>query len=89
MELLDNSVKTLETPLVVASRINLPQQNGVGFLVDVPLEKIPPGLYTCQVNVIDDAAGSFSFPRLALLVRPATQASAAPPAKTEPPVPGQ
>ncbi len=89
MELLDNSVKTLETPLVVASRINLPQQNGVGFLVDVSLEKVPPGLYTCQVNVIDDAAGSFSFPRLALLVRPASQASAAPPAKTEPPVPGQ
>lgn len=70
LELLDNSAKALETPLIVASRINLPQQNGVGFLVDVPLEKVPPGLYTCQVNVIDDAAGTFSFPRLALLVRP-------------------
>ena len=89
MELLDNSVKALETPLVVARRMNLPQQNGVGFLVDVPLEKIPPGLYTCQVNVIDDAAGSFSFPRLALLVRPAPQGIPANPAKTVPAAPGQ
>lgn len=70
LELLDHSVKALETPLVVASRINLPQQNGVAFLLDVPLDKLQPGLYTCQVNVIDDAAGSFSFPRLALLLRP-------------------
>jgi hypothetical protein len=30
-------------------------------------------MYVCQVNVIDDAGGSFSFPRLALKV----QASAA------------
>jgi len=71
LELLDNSTKALQTPLVVAHRMNLPQQNGVAFLLDVPLEKLQPGLYTCQVNVIDDAAGSFSFPRLALSVRPA------------------
>lgn len=70
LELLDNSAKALETPLVVSSRMNLPQQNGVGFLVDVPLNKLRPGLYTCQINVIDDTAGRFSFPRLALLVRP-------------------
>ncbi|HWF67448.1 MAG TPA: hypothetical protein VN670_09085, partial [Acidobacteriaceae bacterium] len=70
LELLDNSAKALETPLVVSSRMNLPQQNGIGFLVDVPLNKLRPGLYTCQINVIDDAAGRFSFPRLALLVRP-------------------
>ena len=28
-----------------------------------------PGLYTCQVNIIDDVAGRFAFPRLALYVR--------------------
>lgn len=75
MELMDNSAKALETPLVVATRLNLPQQNGIGFVVDVPLGNLAPGIYTCQVNVIDDAAGSFSFPRLALLVRPASAAS--------------
>ncbi|MHB1839795.1 MAG: VWA domain-containing protein [Acidobacteriaceae bacterium] len=71
LEMLDHSGKALETPLVVATRINLPRQNGVGFLLDVLLNTLQPGLYTCQVNVIDDVAGSFSFPRLALLVRPA------------------
>lgn len=71
LELMDHSVKALETPLVVATKVNLPQQDGVGFLVDVPLDKLAPGLYTCQVNAIDDAAGTFSFPRLALLVQPA------------------
>jgi len=35
----------------------------------VPAASLKPGLYTCQVNVIDDVAGSFAFPRLALLVR--------------------
>lgn len=70
LELLARSTKALETPLVVAQRINLAQQNGVGFLLDVPLATLAPGLYTCQVNIIDDAAGTFSFPRLALLIRP-------------------
>ena len=79
LELLSRSTKALETPLVVASRINLPQQNGVGFLFDVPLAKLAPGIYTCQINVIDDAAGTFSFPRVALLVRPDTAGVAAVP----------
>jgi len=35
----------------------------------VPLSQLKPGLYTCQVTVIDDAAGTFAFPRLALLVK--------------------
>jgi len=37
---------------------------------DVPASSLKPGLYTCQINVIDDAAGTFSFPRLQLYVRP-------------------
>lgn len=77
MELMDNSAKALETPLVVTTQLNLPQQNGIGLVVDVPLGNLKPGIYTCQVNVIDDAAGSFSFPRLALLVRPASATKAA------------
>jgi hypothetical protein len=36
----------------------------------LPLTPLKPGYYTCQVNVIDDAAGQFLFPRLALLIRP-------------------
>jgi hypothetical protein len=36
---------------------------------DVPASSLKPGLYTCQINVIDDSAGSFMFPRLQLYVR--------------------
>ena len=70
-EFLDGTRKVYATPLLEATRINLPQRDAVAFLLDVPLDKLPPGLYTCQVTVIDDAAGAFSFPRLALRVRPA------------------
>jgi len=35
----------------------------------VPATDLPPGLYTCQVNIIDDVGGMFAFPRLALYVR--------------------
>lgn len=90
LELLDHSTKALETPLVEATRINLPQQNGVAFLLDVPLAALQPGLYTCQVNVIDDAAGSFSFPRLALLVRSSGAVTGVlPPAKSATPTGGR
>jgi len=38
--------------------------------LDVPLADLKPGPYVCQLNVIDDAGGSFAFPRFAMLVRP-------------------
>jgi VWFA-related protein len=62
-------VKTYETPLVEAQQLNVPERKAAVFQLDVPLTSLKPGFYTCQVNVIDDAAGRFTFPRLALLVR--------------------
>ncbi len=58
-----------ETPLVETSQLNAPDRKAAVFQLDVPLSQLKPGFYTCQVNVIDDAAGHFRFPRLALLVR--------------------
>jgi hypothetical protein len=52
--------------------INDPQRGAVAFQFDVPLTQLKPGDYICQVNVIDDAGGSFSFPRMALRVTAAT-----------------
>jgi hypothetical protein len=40
----------------------------------VPLAGLKPGQYLCQLNVIDDAQGSFAFPRFAVLVREAQAA---------------
>ena len=63
------AVKAYETPLVEADEVNVPGRNATAFELDVPLADFKPGFYTCQVNVIDDAAGKFVFPRLALLIR--------------------
>ncbi len=63
------NVKAYETPLVESEQLNAPDRKAAVFQLDVPLTQLKPGFYTCQVNVIDDAAGQFRFPRLALLVR--------------------
>jgi VWFA-related protein len=70
IEFLSGGVKVYETPLVEATAINTPERDAVAFQFDVPLTQLKPGTYVCQVNVIDDAGGSFSFPRMAMMVRP-------------------
>jgi hypothetical protein len=35
----------------------------------LPANSFKPGLYTCQVNIIDEVAGRFAFPRLEVYVR--------------------
>jgi len=72
IEFLNGSTKVYETPLVEAKEINTPNRDAVAFQFDVPLTQLKAGLYTAQVNVIDDAGGSFTFPRTALLIRDAT-----------------
>jgi VWFA-related protein len=80
IEFFQGKVKTYETPLVEARQLNAPERKAAVFQFDVPLAQLKPGLYTCQVNVIDDAGGTFSFPRLPILVRerPATPSAALP-----------
>ncbi len=61
------TAKVFETPIVEVK--TQADRNATVFSLDVPLNRLKPGFYTCQVNVIDDVAGKFLFPRLALLVR--------------------
>jgi hypothetical protein len=63
------SVKVFETPLVERSDLDAADRRAALFQFEVPAESFKPGLYTCQVNIIDDVAGRFAFPRLALYVR--------------------
>ena len=63
------SVKVFETPLVERSDLDAPDRRAALFQFEVPADAFKPGLYTCQVNIIDDVAGRFAFPRLALYVR--------------------
>jgi VWFA-related protein len=76
IEFLSNGTKVYETPLVTADAINDPQHDAVAFQFDVPLAQLKPGTYICQVNVIDDAGGSFIFPRMALRVTAAAVTAA-------------
>jgi VWFA-related protein len=77
MELLSGGVKVYETPVVTATSLNEPQRGAVAFQFDVPLTDLKPGTYVCQINVIDDAGGSFSFPRVAVRVLAAPAATPA------------
>ena len=68
VQIFHGKVKVFETPLVEVSNV-APDRRAAVFQLDVPLGKLSPGYYTCQVNVIDDRAGQFSFPRLNLLLK--------------------
>ncbi|RZU40707.1 VWA domain-containing protein [Edaphobacter modestus] len=78
IEFLSGGVKVYETPLVSAESVNVPDRGAVAFQFDVPLSQLKPGTYVCQVNIIDDAGGSFSFPRLALRVEAPTRPAPVP-----------
>jgi len=83
IQFFNGKVKAFETPLIEARQLNAPERKAAVFQFDVSLAQLKPGLYTCQVNVIDDAGGTFTFPRLPILVRekvsvtPVTTASGA------------
>ncbi len=74
IEFLQGATKVYESKQVVANEVTAPDRKAVIFQIDLPLLPLKPGLYLCQVNVIDDVAGSFSFPRFPLLIREAASA---------------
>ena len=62
-------VKVYETPVVERTTIDVPERHAALFQFEVPPDAFTPGLYTCQINVIDTVAGHFAFPRVMLFVR--------------------
>jgi hypothetical protein len=79
IEFLQNGIKVYESKALVANEVTAPDRKAVIFQIDLPLQPLKAGFYTCQVNVIDDVAGSFAFPRWPILVKA--------PATTAPPTP--
>ena len=75
IEFLQGSARAFQTPLIQATQINEAERDAIAFQFDVPLESLKPGTYICQINVIDDAGGTFTFPRTAVLIRPAPAAA--------------
>jgi VWFA-related protein len=79
IEFLQGDLKIYESKPVVANEVNAPDRKAVIFQIDLPLQSLKPGFYTCQVNVVDDVSGNFAFPRWPILVKetPAASKSAA------------
>ncbi|HZC65900.1 MAG TPA: VWA domain-containing protein, partial [Candidatus Dormibacteraeota bacterium] len=76
IEFLQNGIKVYESKPLVASEVTAPDRKAVIFQIDLPLQALKAGFYTCQVNVIDDVAGSFAFPRWPILVKAAAPTAA-------------
>jgi VWFA-related protein len=83
IEFLQNGIKVYESKALVANEVTAPDRKAVVFQIDLPLQPLKAGFYTCQVNVIDDVAGSFAFPRWPILVK--APATAVPPAPASAP----
>jgi VWFA-related protein len=62
-------VKVFETPIVERVSLDVADRRAAVFQFEVPADSFTPGLYTCQVNIIDAVAGRFAFPRLLMYVR--------------------
>jgi VWFA-related protein len=62
--------KAFESPAVLLSSLSPTRQGTMPVQFQIPLSKLQPGRYTCQVNVIDEAAKKFEFLRAPLVVLP-------------------
>ena len=82
VEFMQNDVKVYESKPIVATEVSVPQRKAVVFQLDLPLQAFKPGFYTCQVNIIDDVAGNYAFPRWAMLIKEPASTPAAAPAVT-------
>jgi VWFA-related protein len=69
IEFLQEEAKVYETKPIEAQEIAAPERKAVVFQVEIPLQSLKPGFYICQVNVIDDVAGNYAFPRWPILIR--------------------
>ena len=72
IEFLQGNVKVYESKQIVATEVTAPERRAVVFQMDLPLQALKPGLYVCQVNVIEDVSGNFAFPRWPILIKDAT-----------------
>ncbi|HEX8835727.1 MAG TPA: VWA domain-containing protein [Candidatus Acidoferrum sp.] len=75
IEFLRGGLKVYESKPVVTNEVAAPERKAVVLQIDVPLEALKPGLYLCQVNVIDDVSGKFAFPRFPVLIREAANSA--------------
>ena len=62
-------VKVFETPPVERPTLDIAERKAAVFRFEIPAGSFTPGLYTCQINIVDAAAATFVFPRVAFYVK--------------------
>lgn len=62
-------VKVQETPVIARTSVDVANRQATLFQFEIPAGAFETGLYTCQINVIDEVSGQFAFPRLTFYVR--------------------
>ncbi len=72
IEFMQGDVKVYETKPIVAQEVTATDRRAVVFQVEIPLQALQPGFYVCQINVIDDVGGNYSFPRWPILIKAGT-----------------
>jgi VWFA-related protein len=70
LSFLRGGTRVYQTGVVDVTQLAAPDRGAAAFRLEVAPGTLAPGVYTCQVNVIDDVAGAFVFPRLTVAVRP-------------------
>lgn len=71
--------KIFESAPVRANRVSEARDGTLPVWLQVPVSKLAPGKYDCQVNLIDEFGRKFAFPRSPLAVFPVVPTSPPPP----------
>lgn len=69
-----NKTKIYETPVIERTAIDALDRKAEVFQFALDAETFKPGVYTCQVNVVDVVAGTVAFQRFTMAVRPSVKA---------------
>jgi VWFA-related protein len=77
IEFLQGESKVYETKPIVAHEMTAADRKAVTFQMEIPLQSLKPGFYTCQINVIDDVGGNYAFPRWPILIKAAASSEGA------------
>ena len=63
-------VKAFESEPVRLTQVLPTRPHALPVQFQVPLAKLGPGRYTCQVNVVDEVGRRFAFPRAPVVLLP-------------------
>jgi hypothetical protein len=63
-------VKAFESEPVRLTQVSATRRTALPVQFQVPLAKLGPGKYVCQVSVIDEVGKRFAFPRAPVILLP-------------------